>query len=65
MSDIDLLLFGCAISFIALAGFYVYARERFVYSEDARRETQPQPELQPQLVRAEVPRGRRVPNEVA
>ncbi|MDJ0848000.1 MAG: hypothetical protein QNK04_06475 [Myxococcota bacterium] len=36
MNDLDLLLFGCAISFIALAGFYVYARERFVYAERPR-----------------------------
>ncbi len=64
MSDIDLLLFGCAISFIALAGFYVYARERFVYSEDARREPEPQL-VRAEPVRAEPPRGRRVPNEVA
>lgn len=42
MTDIDLLMFGCAISFIALGGFYVYARERFVYTEEAR-ERQPVP----------------------
>ncbi len=42
MTDIDLLMFGCAISFIALGGFYVYARERFVYSEEDRQK-QPVP----------------------
>lgn len=29
MSSLDLLVFGCAVSFIALAGAYVYVRERF------------------------------------
>ena len=33
MTDIDLLVFGCAVSFIAACGAYVFARERFVYSE--------------------------------
>jgi len=29
MSNLDLLVFGCAVSFIALAGAYVYSREQF------------------------------------
>ena len=29
MNDGNLLVFGCAVSFIALAGAYVYLRERF------------------------------------
>ena len=33
MTDIDLLVFGCAVSFIAACGAYVFARERFVYSD--------------------------------
>lgn len=30
MSDVDLLVFGCAVSFIVLAGSYVYLRERYL-----------------------------------
>lgn len=33
MSDIDLLLFGCVVSFIAVAGAYVYIRESFTEVE--------------------------------
>jgi hypothetical protein len=29
MSDLHLLLFGCAVSFIALAGVYVFIREPY------------------------------------
>lgn len=29
MNDLDLLLLGCAVSFIAAAGAYLYVRERF------------------------------------
>ena len=29
MADLDLLLMGCAVSFIAAAGAYLYVRERF------------------------------------
>ncbi len=36
MTDLDLLVFGCAVSFIAAAGVYVYVRESFV-GRDARR----------------------------
>ncbi len=41
MSDLDLLLFGCVVMFTAVAGVYVVARERFVYTE------RPKPALQP------------------
>ena len=33
MSDINLLLFGCVVSFIAVAGAYVYLRECFTAQE--------------------------------
>lgn len=38
MTDGDLLVFGCAVSFIALAGAYVCIRERFTRQgrEEAR-----------------------------
>jgi hypothetical protein len=29
MSDVNLLVFGCAVSMIAAAGIYLYVRERF------------------------------------
>ncbi len=29
MSDLNLLAFGCAVTFIAVAGVYVYIRESF------------------------------------
>ena len=29
MSDLHLLVFGCGVSFIAIAGIYVYLRERY------------------------------------
>ena len=32
MADIDLLIFGCVVFFVAMAGIYVAARENFVYS---------------------------------
>jgi hypothetical protein len=33
MSEINLLLFGCVVSFIAAAGAYVFMRERFTAGE--------------------------------
>ena len=42
MTDIDLLLFGCAITFIAAAGAYVYVRERFVYSNPKEERRRPE-----------------------
>lgn len=38
MTDVDLLVFGCAVMFIVAAAVYVFARERFVYSEPRSRE---------------------------
>jgi hypothetical protein len=35
MSDVNLLMFGCAVSMIAAAGIYVYLRERF--TDDQRK----------------------------
>ena len=29
MTDLDLFAFGCAVTFLVLAGVYVYAREHF------------------------------------
>ena len=43
MSDINLLLFGCVVSFIAVAGAYVYIRECFTAEE---RPSDPQPQRQ-------------------
>jgi hypothetical protein len=41
MSEINLLIFGCAVSFIAVAGAYLYLREGF--TDEARsRESAPQ-----------------------
>jgi hypothetical protein len=34
MSEVNLLAFGCCVSFIALAGFYVYIRECFTAGEE-------------------------------
>jgi hypothetical protein len=33
MSEVNLLGFGCAVSFIAVAGFYVYIRECWTAAE--------------------------------
>lgn len=30
MSDLNLLLFGCVVSFVVLGGVYVYVREAFL-----------------------------------
>ena len=37
MSDINLLVFGCMVSFIALGGVYVYLRECFTAEEPPRK----------------------------
>ena len=34
MNDVDLLIFGCAVSFIALLGVYVHVREAFTMRQD-------------------------------
>ena len=36
MGDLDLLLFGCGVSFVVGAGFYVYLRECFTRAEPAK-----------------------------
>ena len=36
MTDPNLLIFGCIVSFIACAGAYVYIREVFTEEEDAQ-----------------------------
>ncbi len=52
MTDVDLFALGCAVSFIALGGVYVYLRERFrEHVNDV------QPELVP--VRSRAPRNDR------
>ena len=37
MSDVNLLVFGCVVSFIAIAGGYVYVRESFTAEEPPRK----------------------------
>jgi hypothetical protein len=37
VSEVDLLAFGCVVSFIAAAGAYVYVRERFTLREERAR----------------------------
>jgi hypothetical protein len=37
MSDTNLLAFGCAVSFIAVAGVYVYLRECWTAEEPPRK----------------------------
>ena len=42
MSEVNLLIFGCGVSFIALAGFYVYLRKSFTADDSATEpETRP------------------------
>ena len=43
MSDANLLAFGCAVTFIAVAGVYVYLRESFT-AEEPPRKPQARPE---------------------
>jgi hypothetical protein len=43
MSDANLLAFGCAVSFIAVAGFYVYLRECWT-AEEPPKKPQTKPE---------------------
>ncbi len=52
MTDLDILLFGCAVSFIAAAGAYVFLRERYMASER-------QEERRRAVVRVVRPKGRR------
>jgi hypothetical protein len=37
MTDLDLLLLGCVVSFVAVAGAYVFIRERFTADERGSR----------------------------
>jgi len=37
MSDVSLLAFGCAVSFIAVAGAYVHLRESWMAEEPPRK----------------------------
>ena len=51
MSDGSLLVFGCAVSFIALAGAYAAIRERFTSSEQPARVERPRQKPVPQSFR--------------
>jgi hypothetical protein len=51
VSDLNLLLFGCAVSFIAVAGAYVYLRESFTAEERPRDPETRQAEVVPEKVR--------------
>ena len=42
MNDAALVIAGCAVSFIALCGVYVYVREAFVYTSAAEKEAERQ-----------------------
>ena len=44
MSDLTLLIFGAAVTFIALAGAYVYLRESFMAAERAEAAVVTRPE---------------------
>ncbi len=54
MSDVQLLTFGCAITFIGVAGAYVYLRERWLASHRVEK-----------AVVRERPKRRRVASEIA
>ena len=43
MSEINLFLYGTVVFFIAVAGAYVYARERFVYTDASDSPARPAP----------------------
>jgi hypothetical protein len=51
MNDGNLLVFGCAVSFIALAGAYVYLRERF-HAGHVERKSRPVEGVAPKRRRA-------------
>ena len=38
MSDLNLIMFGCVVTFIAVAGAYVYIRESYTAGEEPARE---------------------------
>ena len=52
MSDVNLLVFGCVVSFIGVAGAYVYVRESFMAAEESPRESEPR---SAKAVKQEVP----------
>jgi hypothetical protein len=59
MSDETLLLLGCAVSFLALAGAYVGVRERFLERAIARNERRLRaPVPAPAVARRAPPRAR-------
>jgi uncharacterized protein (UPF0333 family) len=39
MSDVDLLVFGCVVTFIGVAGAYMYVRESFTAGAEPTRES--------------------------
>ena len=39
MSEVNLLAFGCVVTFIGVAGAYVYIRESFTAGEERSRES--------------------------
>lgn len=48
MDDRGLLVFGCAVSFVFLAGVYVFLRERFDATAESHEEQRAGAEAQPQ-----------------
>jgi uncharacterized protein (UPF0333 family) len=40
MSDVNLLLFGCVVTFIGVAGAYLYIRESFTTGAEPPRESE-------------------------
>lgn len=44
MTDLDLLVFGCVVSFVAACGVYVYARESFLAGTTTEAESRSKPE---------------------
>ena len=41
MNDLDLLMFGCIVTFIGVAGAYVYVRESFLAGANSQRQSKP------------------------
>ena len=51
MSDANLLAFGCAVSFVAVAGFYVYLRECWTADEPSNKPEAKSEEAVPEILR--------------
>jgi hypothetical protein len=51
MSDLNLLVFGCVVTFIGVAGAYVYIRESFTAGAEPPRESK---SLNPDAVKHEI-----------